>query len=79
VSKRRNNPYDHQSIGSKSAQEASELVEALAENLKFIRVLRTFLKWYDGNERNWDGEFRATTEFFDLQEIADRARAVLAS
>ena len=50
----------------------------VTENAKQAKVLRKFLKWFEANERNLSQETRETTEFFDLQEIADDVREVLA-
>lgn len=40
--------------------------------------LRRLVRWFDRNEDDWAEEFKTTTEFFDLQEIYDRAKEVLA-
>lgn len=57
------NPHDHQSIGSKNALT--------------MAALEAFLKWFDRHEHGWSNETRESNEFYDLQEIVDRAREAL--
>lgn len=56
-------------------------MSGLDTHLQMIAALRTLhglVRWFEKNERHWDAQ-RQENEFYELQEIVDKARAVLKS
>jgi len=49
----------------------------IAEKYMLTKTLQKFVTWFDANERNWSEEQRDATEFYNLRDIRDDARAVL--
>lgn len=62
-------------INRKNMPETIELL--VIENNAMAKPLRKFVAWFDRYEREWGDEYRDTSEFLDLRDIRDAARASL--